>query len=81
VIESLLPSSVVCVRSFADRLDTPLFPEEEAVIARAAAKRRAEFTTVRAREALAKLGQPPAPLLTASAGPGLKCRRPSSRPA
>jgi 4'-phosphopantetheinyl transferase EntD len=70
VIESLLPSSVVCVHSFADRLDTPLFPEEEAVIVRAVAKRRAEFTTVRAcaREALAKLGHPPAPLLPGERG-------------
>ncbi|MFI9247895.1 4'-phosphopantetheinyl transferase [Streptomyces sp. NPDC053086] len=70
MIESLLPSSVVCVDSFTDRLDTPLFPEEEAVIARAVAKRRAEFTTVRAcaREALAKLGHPPAPLLPGERG-------------
>ncbi|MCI0385679.1 4'-phosphopantetheinyl transferase superfamily protein [Streptomyces sp. CNQ085] len=65
MIENLMPSSVACVHSFTDRFDTPLFPQEEAVIARAVAKRRAEFTTVRAcaRDALAKLGHPPVPIL------------------
>ncbi|MER6912277.1 4'-phosphopantetheinyl transferase superfamily protein [Streptomyces sp. NPDC000594] len=70
MIEHLLPPGVVYVHSFTDRLDTPLFPEEEAVVARAVAKRRAEFTTVRAcaRDALAKLGHPPAPLLPGERG-------------
>ncbi|MFF2012627.1 4'-phosphopantetheinyl transferase [Streptomyces sp. NPDC058195] len=47
------------------RFDTALSPEEEALIATAVPKRRAEFITVRAcaREALAALGQPPVPLL------------------
>lgn len=41
-----------------------LFPEEQAVVARAVAKRRAEFATVRhcARDALRELGHPPMPL-------------------
>ncbi|MEU6059961.1 4'-phosphopantetheinyl transferase superfamily protein [Streptomyces sp. NPDC047097] len=70
MIEELLPVGVVSVHTFGDRLETPLFPEEEAVIARAVAKRRVEFTTVRAcaREALAKLGYPPAPLLPGERG-------------
>ncbi|MCX2924145.1 4'-phosphopantetheinyl transferase family protein [Streptomyces sp. NEAU-W12] len=70
MIEGLLPPGAVYVDSFTDRLDTPLFPQEEAVIARAVAKRRAEFTTVRAcaRDALAKLGHPPAPLLPGQRG-------------
>lgn len=70
MIQGLLPPGAVYVDSFTDRLDTPLFPEEEAVIARAVAKRRAEFTTVRAcaRDALAKLGHPPAPLLPGERG-------------
>jgi enterobactin synthetase component D / holo-[acyl-carrier protein] synthase len=41
--------------------EAELFPEEEEVVARAVAKRRREFVTVRAcaREALARLGEPP----------------------
>lgn len=71
MIESLLlPPGAVYVHSFTDRLCSPLFPQEEAAIARAVAKRRAEFTTVRAcaRDALAKLGYPPAPLLPGERG-------------
>lgn len=50
-------------------LDARLFPQEEAVLARAGEKRRAEFTTVRAlaRGALARIGVEPAPIL-----PGVK---------
>ncbi|WP_306317134.1 MULTISPECIES: 4'-phosphopantetheinyl transferase [unclassified Streptomyces] len=65
MIESILPSDVLAVQSYTDRLDITLSPREEALIARAVPKRRAEFTTVRscARDALAALGVPPAPLL------------------
>jgi enterobactin synthetase component D / holo-[acyl-carrier protein] synthase len=69
MIEDILPSEVVAVEAFGDLADVTLFPEEEAVIAKAVAKRRGEFTTARgcARAALAKIGVPPVPIL-----PGLR---------
>jgi 4'-phosphopantetheinyl transferase EntD len=70
VIEELVPAAVVAVEAFGDPADpVELFPEEEAVVARAVAKRRHEFTTARAcaRAALAKLGLPPVPIV-----PGLR---------
>jgi 4'-phosphopantetheinyl transferase EntD len=65
LIERILPSEAVTAETFGDMPDAVLFPEEEAVIARAVAKRRNEFTTARAcaRAALARLGEPPAPIL------------------
>lgn len=65
MIGEILPPSVHWAHSFADRDDSPLFPEEQAAVARAVPQRRAEFTTVRAcaREALAELGIAPVPLL------------------
>ena len=70
MIAEILPSSVVSVEAFADSLDATLYPEEEAVVARAVAKRRREFTTVRAcaRTALARLGRPPAPIIPGPRG-------------
>ncbi|MFJ6565969.1 4'-phosphopantetheinyl transferase [Streptomyces sp. NPDC091292] len=61
----LFPASVIHVEMFHDPPDAVLFPEEEALIARAVPKRRYEFTTARlcAREALARLGHPAAPIL------------------
>jgi 4'-phosphopantetheinyl transferase EntD len=70
VIEELVPAAVVAVEAFGDPADpVVLFPEEEAVVVRAVAKRRQEFTTARAcaRAALAKLGLPPVPIV-----PGLR---------
>jgi 4'-phosphopantetheinyl transferase EntD len=69
MIEELLRPPVVAVEAFADPPDGALFPEEEAVIARAVDKRRREFTTARwcARRALARIDVPPAPIL-----PGLR---------
>jgi 4'-phosphopantetheinyl transferase EntD len=69
VIEDLLPPPAVTAESFGDIADVALFPEEEAHVARAVAKRRREFSTVRAcaRQALGELGEAPAPLL-----PGLR---------
>jgi 4'-phosphopantetheinyl transferase EntD len=66
--EVLLPP-VAAAEAFADPPGAALFPEEEAVIARAVGKRRREFTTARlcARAALAQIGHPPVPLL-----PGLR---------
>ncbi|MEV5646571.1 4'-phosphopantetheinyl transferase superfamily protein [Streptomyces flaveolus] len=65
MIESILPADVQAVQTFIHRLDIPLSPQEEAVIAGAGPKRRAEFTSVRAcaHDALIALGVPPAPLL------------------
>jgi enterobactin synthetase component D / holo-[acyl-carrier protein] synthase len=69
VLEQILPPEVVTVETFGDDHAARLFPEEEAVIAKAVDKRRMEFTTARAcaRAALARLGEPPAPIL-----PGLR---------
>jgi 4'-phosphopantetheinyl transferase EntD len=65
VIEEIVPSTVAAVEAFDDPPQATLYPEEEAVIARALDKRRREFTTARycARTALGALGVPPAPIL------------------
>lgn len=70
MIGDILPPKVVAEEAFGDRLDVTLFPEEEAVIARAVDKRRREFTTARAcaRAALARLGIPPVPVLPGERG-------------
>lgn len=70
MLGEILPSSVVAVEAFEDDPDVVLFPEEEAVIAKAVTKRRVEFTTARAcaRVALGKLGLPPVPILPGSHG-------------
>jgi 4'-phosphopantetheinyl transferase EntD len=64
VLEQLLPANVVSVEVFEDRLDESVFPGEEDLIADAVENRRREFITARrcAREALARLGYPPAPI-------------------
>ena len=69
MIADLLPPEVIAVEAFEDPPGVILFPEEEALLARAMDKRRREFTTARhcARTALGRLGVPPAPLL-----PGVK---------
>jgi len=66
VIEELLPPGVVAVEAFADRAGEPVFPGEEEQVARAVPSRRQEFVTARrcAREALGRLGFPPAPIGT-----------------
>jgi len=58
MIESLLPPAVMAVEAFDDGEAAPLFPEEEASVARAVDKRRYEFATGRrcARVALERLG-------------------------
>ncbi|MEU7804756.1 4'-phosphopantetheinyl transferase superfamily protein [Micromonospora arborensis] len=65
MIEQLLLPSVVSAEAFDDIAGEPVFPGEEQVVARAVDSRRREFVTARrcAREALAKLGIPPAPIL------------------
>ena len=66
MIEKILPGAVACAEAFDDPPDAVLFPQEEAVLRRAVDKRRREFRTVRhcARQALHKLGLPPAAVLT-----------------
>lgn len=70
VIEEILPPTVVSAEAFDDPAEVTLFPEEEAVVARAVGKRRREFGTARhcARRALARLGLPPAPVLPGPRG-------------
>lgn len=70
-LASLLASVPVTVEeTHDDPADAVLFPEEEAVVANAVAKRRNEFTTVRhcARAALSRIGVPPAPILPGQRG-------------
>jgi 4'-phosphopantetheinyl transferase EntD len=69
VLAELVPPQVAADEAFGDVPDVELFPEEEAVVARAVAKRRREFAAARAcaRAGLARLGVPPVPIL-----PGLR---------
>jgi 4'-phosphopantetheinyl transferase EntD len=70
VIEEILPASVAAEEAFDDPPGVALFPEEEAVLARAVDKLRREFTTVRlcARRALGRLGAAPVPLVPGRRG-------------
>jgi 4'-phosphopantetheinyl transferase EntD len=70
MIGDILPPAVAVAEEFGDVPDVVLFPEEEAVIARAVDKRRREFTTARAcaRAALARLGLPPVPIVPGPRG-------------
>ncbi len=72
MIEELLPASVVTVEAYGDEepANTALYPEEEAVVARAVGKRRREFAVVRscARRAMDKLGVPAQPILPGERG-------------
>jgi 4'-phosphopantetheinyl transferase EntD len=71
VIEELLPDTAVVVEAYGDEGgEAPLYPEEEALVAQAVAKRRREFAGVRscARRAMEKLGVPPQPVLPGERG-------------
>ncbi|MFF1923753.1 4'-phosphopantetheinyl transferase [Streptomyces sp. NPDC058221] len=73
MIGTVLPAEVAAVSVFGDLppdQDGGLFPAETAAIARAVARRRDEFTTVRlcARRAMAELGLPPVPLVPGKRG-------------
>jgi 4'-phosphopantetheinyl transferase EntD len=70
VLADIVPPQVAADEAFGDVLDAVLFPEEEAVLARAVDKRRREFTTARAcaRAGLARLGVPPVPILPGPRG-------------
>jgi 4'-phosphopantetheinyl transferase EntD len=72
MIERLLPPHVVAVEAFADDpppAGSPVFASEVALVAGAVPARRAEFLTTRrcAHDALARLGVPPAPILSGPA--------------
>ncbi|MEU5365356.1 4'-phosphopantetheinyl transferase superfamily protein [Streptomyces sp. NPDC005925] len=76
MIEELLPRTAVVVEAHAGEdaggaaVEAALFPEEEALVARAVAKRRREFAGVRscARRAMEKLGVPPQAVLPGERG-------------
>jgi 4'-phosphopantetheinyl transferase EntD len=70
MIADILPPGVAAEEAFADLPDVMLFPDEQAVIARAVERRRTEFATGRAcaRAALAKLGIPPVPIVPGPRG-------------
>jgi 4'-phosphopantetheinyl transferase EntD len=70
VIGELLPAGVVVEDTREDRLACVLVAEEQAIVARAVAKRREEFTTARAcaRRALARLDLPAQPILAGERG-------------
>ncbi|MFE7843247.1 4'-phosphopantetheinyl transferase [Streptomyces sp. NPDC057474] len=74
MIEELLPGSVVVVEAHEDDAAAvegiELYPEEEAVLARAVPKRRREFTVVRAcaRRAMEKLGVAPRAIVPGERG-------------
>ncbi len=65
LFEGLFPAGVALAWERSDAPAGELFPEEEALVAQAVAKRRREFAQGRAcaRRVLAELGIPPAPLL------------------
>ncbi|MEV4709243.1 4'-phosphopantetheinyl transferase superfamily protein [Actinoplanes sp. NPDC049316] len=70
MIARILPATVRSAYALDDPPTATLFPEEAALVATAAPKRRNEFTTVRhcARQALATLDVPPAPILRGDRG-------------
>jgi 4'-phosphopantetheinyl transferase EntD len=70
LISTVVPGSVAAAEVYDDPPGLKPLPQEEPLIARAVAKRRNEFITVRhcARVALAELGVPPAPILKGDKG-------------
>jgi 4'-phosphopantetheinyl transferase EntD len=70
VLGEILPPQAVAVEAFDDPPEAQLYPEEAALLRRAVASRRLEFGTGRwcARQALAKLGIAPAPILPGPRG-------------
>jgi 4'-phosphopantetheinyl transferase EntD len=70
MLEQILPPEVAVAEAFGDLPGAKLFPEEEAAIARAMPSRRTEFAAARecAHAALARLGEPPVPILRGPRG-------------
>jgi len=70
LLERLVPAGVVTAEAFDDAHNIVLFPEEAELVRRSVPKRQREFATARwcAREALARLGLPPTPILPGAHG-------------
>jgi 4'-phosphopantetheinyl transferase EntD len=70
MLDEIVPPAVIAVEAFDDPPDVQLYPQEEALLRRAVTSRRLEFGTARwcARQALAKLGLPAAPILPGPRG-------------
>jgi 4'-phosphopantetheinyl transferase EntD len=70
VLDEIVPPAVIAVETFDDPPDVHLYPQEEALLRKAVTGRRLEFGTARwcARQALAKLGLPAAPILPGPRG-------------
>lgn len=70
MLQEILPERVVAVQTRGDAREVELFAAEEAALGQAVEKRRREYTTARAcaREALARLGLPAAPILSGERG-------------
>jgi enterobactin synthetase component D / holo-[acyl-carrier protein] synthase len=70
MLEEILPRGVAVAAARDDIVDVSLYPEEEAIVARAVEGRRREFATGRAcaRAALAQLGLAPQPILSGERG-------------
>jgi 4'-phosphopantetheinyl transferase EntD len=70
VIEKILCAGVECAEAFADPPGILLFPEDEVLVAKAVESRRREFATARncAHQALALLGEAPAPIVRRERG-------------
>ncbi|NED83398.1 4'-phosphopantetheinyl transferase superfamily protein [Streptomyces sp. SID11233] len=65
MIEEIVPEGVASAESFGDVAEATLYPQEREALGRTGEPRRLEFATVRhcARDALGRLGLPPAPLV------------------
>ncbi|MFJ4778920.1 4'-phosphopantetheinyl transferase [Streptomyces sp. NPDC088762] len=70
MIETILPRVAVSAEAFGDPPEATLYPGEEAIVARAVASRRREYTTARhcARLALRDLGHAPVAIPTGEKG-------------
>ncbi|MFF2808878.1 4'-phosphopantetheinyl transferase [Streptomyces sp. NPDC058000] len=70
MIEAILPPEAAAAEAFEDSPAATIFPEEAALVARAAEVRRREFTTGRdcAHRALSALGAPVGPVLSGPCG-------------
>ena len=70
MIEEVLPAGVQVASVFGDPPGPPLFPQEAALVSNSVEQRQREFATGRrcARQALARLGLPAAPLTAGARG-------------
>ncbi|HEX7303377.1 4'-phosphopantetheinyl transferase family protein [Lentzea sp.] len=66
MLEQLLPPPIAAVERYDDDQPADLFPEEEALVAKAVPKRRSEFGSARAcaRDAMRRLGVEPVAILS-----------------